>query len=61
MNNKLGRIASISKILRINILGRSDNPSSNPAKVYNFYVEIVVEKIENKEKVAGIVKFLKNN
>ena len=39
----------------------TNTPSSNPAKVYNFYVEIVVEKIENKEKVAGIGTFLKNN
>ena len=28
----------------------SDDPSSNPAEVYNFSVKIVIEKNENKQK-----------
>ena len=37
----------------------SDDPSSIPAEVYNFFCKIVVEKNENKQKEAGIGPFLK--
>ena len=37
----------------------SNDPSSNPAAVYNFSTEIVVEKSENKQKEAGIGPFKK--
>ena len=32
----------------------SDDPSSIPAEVYNFFCKIVVEKDENKQKEAGV-------
>ena len=32
----------------------SDDPSSIPAEVYNFFCKIVVEKNENKQKEAGV-------
>ena len=35
----------------------SDDPSSNPAEVYNFSVKIVIEKNENKQKEAGVGPF----
>ena len=35
----------------------SDDPSSIPAEVYNFFCKIVVEKNENKQKEAGIGPF----
>ena len=38
----------------------SDDPSSIPAEVYNFFCKIVVEKNENKQKEAGIGPFLRN-
>ena len=38
----------------------SNDPSSNPAAVYNFSAEIVVKKSEKKQKEAGIGPFLKN-
>ena len=38
----------------------SDDPSSIPAEVYNFFCKIVVEKNENKQKEAGVGPFLKN-
>ena len=34
----------------------SDNPSSNPAKVYSFFCNIVFEKNENKQKEAHLKK-----
>ena len=34
-----------------------DDPSSNPAEVYNFSVKINVEKNENKQKEAGVGPF----
>ena len=37
----------------------SNDPSLNPAEVYNFSVEIVVEKNENKQKEAVIGPLLK--
>ena len=42
----------------------SDDPSSIPAEVYNFFCKIVVEKNENKQKEAGVGPFFfkkKNN
>ena len=32
----------------------SDDPSSIPAEVYNFFCKIVVEKNKNKQKEAGV-------
>ena len=32
----------------------SDDPSSIPAEVYNFFCKIVVENNENKQKEAGV-------
>ena len=32
----------------------SDDPSSIPAEVYNFFCKIVVEKNENRQKEAGV-------
>ena len=37
----------------------SDDPSSIPAEVYNFFCKIVVEKNENKQKEAGVGPFFK--
>ena len=37
----------------------SDDPSSIPAEVYNFFCKIVVEKNENKQKEAGVGPILK--
>ena len=34
-----------------------DDPSSNPAEVYNFSAKINVEKNENKQKEAGVGPF----
>ena len=36
----------------------SDDPSSNPAEVYNFSVQIVVKKNKNKQKDAAVGPFL---
>ena len=36
----------------------SDNPSSIPAEIYNFFCRIVVERNENKQKGAGVGPFL---
>ena len=33
----------------------SDDPSSIPAEVYNFFCKIVVENNENKQKEAGVL------
>ena len=39
----------------VNVLAfNSDDPSSNPAKVYNSSVEIVVGKDKNEEKEVGV-------
>ena len=38
----------------------SNNPSLNPADVYNFSVKLVFEKNENKQKEAGFGPFLKS-
>ena len=32
----------------------SDDPSSNPADAYSFFVKLVFEKIENKQKEAEV-------
>ena len=37
----------------------SDDPSSNPAEVYNFSVKIIIEKNENKQKRGRVGPFLK--
>ena len=40
----------------------SDDPSSIPAEVYNFFCKNIVEKNENKQKEAGVGPFfLKKN
>ena len=39
----------------------SDDPSSNPAEAYNFSVNFVFEKNQNKQKEAGVGHFLKKN
>ena len=37
----------------------SDDPSSIPAEVYNFFCKNIVEKNENKQKEAGVGPFFK--
>ena len=37
-----------------------NDPSSNPAEVYNFSVKLNLEKNENKQKEAGVGPFKKN-
>ena len=37
----------------------SDDPSSIPAEVYNFFCKNIVEKNENKQKEAGVGPLLK--
>ena len=37
----------------------SDNPSSNPAAAYSFYVKFVFEKNKNKQEEAGLAHFFK--
>ena len=39
----------------------SDDPSSIPAEVYNFFCKIVVENNENKQKEAGVGPIFKKN
>ena len=39
----------------------SDDPSSIPAEVYNFFCKNIVEKNENKQKEAGVGPFFKKN
>ena len=39
----------------------SDDPSSIPAEVYNFFCKNIVEKNENKQKEAGVGPLLKKN
>ena len=39
----------------------SDDPSSIPAEVYNFFCKIVVEKNKNKQKEAGVGPIFKKD
>ena len=39
----------------------SDNPSSNPAAAYSFYVKFVFEKNKNKQEEAGFGPFFKKS
>ena len=37
----------------------SNNPSSNPTKAYSFYINILFEKNENRQKEAGLARLEK--
>ena len=39
----------------------SDNPSLNPADAYSFYVKLLFEKNENKQKEPGLGPFKKQS